>query len=296
MNACMHRFIRGLGGALATILFIISAPSVAGDFGALSIFPTRLVIENNQRSGALTLRNNASSEVTYRLSLVEIGLNDQGGMVKLEAPYPEAHRSAANFVRYSPRQIRLRSGESQVIRVMVKNRRKMEEVEYRSHLEIRALPKVDEQSLADSAKDNDKTLSVKTNTRVGISLPIIVRNGQTQASVSLKELALSNNKAGTAGHALLTLARSGNRSVYGDIVLEWRKDGESKATPIGLIKGYALYHPTHTHPIRIPLSSKLSAKALSEQGKVRAHFTDDESARTRGNTWLDTTTQAVFVE
>lgn len=264
--------------------FLGGGHAVSGDFSSLAVYPIRIVIDPHQRSASIDLRNNSKEQISYRMRMLEMGLDDTGDLVFLKPPLPEGHRSAAPVVRYSPRQIRLQSGETQNIRFMVKRRRQLSEGEYRSHIEIRALPKVDDQSLESASKAGDNQISVEVNTQVAITLPVIVRHGKVHAELSLKSVSISGEEARQV--AVVHITRTGNRSVYGDIELFWQPNGSDTRKPIGVMYGWGLYAPYKDHHVQIPLSSSISTQEL-KKGQVIVTLTDTESDHSRGHIWMD---------
>jgi hypothetical protein len=92
---------------------------------------------------------------------------------------------------------------------------------------------------------------------VGASIPVILRHGDTQASVSLSNLKLewSGNSAATASapELMFTMNRSGTRSVFGDLMATFTaRNGAT--VELAKMGGVAVYVPNALRRVRMPLT------------------------------------------
>jgi len=282
-----------LTGLLLIFVHLLSCATAHADFSALGVTPTRVVITENQKSGSINLHNSSSKEITYRMRVVEMGLDSDGRFRELGPDeLPAGHLSSAPIVRFSPRQVRLAPGASQVIRVIVRRRAASSHGEYRSHLNIQALPIVDDSALGDLASDKgDVTVLLASSpTTVGITIPVIVRHGQTSASVSIDQVHYPVDSDGMVRRARVRVGRKGNRSVYGEIQLLSSKT--SDPVLLGSIRGYAIYHPYDKEWIDVLLRQPLEADQLGARPVVRVRFIDGEDP-SRGDEILTDTEKTV---
>lgn len=272
-----------------SLVFLLSLGSAnASEFSALGVSPTRVVIAATEKSGSITITNNSEIDITYRMKLIEMGRDNKGQFRRLSSEeLPANHRSAAKLVRFSPRQVQLSPGQSQVIRAIARKPRNLAPGEYRSHLEITALPIISDQSLTDLLGGDNKAVLVQANsgTSVGISMPIILRHGQTRASVQLKSVQLVANRQDKITSAIVDLGLNGNQSTYGHIKLQLENHGSWQ--DIGLIRGYALYTPYPGNQVRIPVSSEIPVGQITAKSKVRVIFENPAAASDQDNHWLD---------
>jgi hypothetical protein len=141
---------------------------------------------------------------------------------------------------FSPRQITLAPGTTQTVRVMVRRPASLGPGEYRSHLHFEKLP---EPSAATSVEGQGQPqgIGIVLNVLVGASIPVIVREGDTNATVALSHLALQNGPDGRPMLAL-DMDRSGNRSVYGDLAVSFTPAGGAEAE-VARAGGLAVYTP-----------------------------------------------------
>lgn len=249
----MMRFIPFLlpGRAwLAALALILTPPLALAD---LSLFPTRIVLEKNQRAAQVELMNNGTAPETYRINLVNRRMGETGEFTALEAPGP-GEQFADPLLRYSPKQVTVQPGSSQTVRILLRKPADLAPGEYRSHLQFdRVADAAGASSVEQVGKPGDKEIGVVITALVGASIPVIVRQGETQASVTLTDLALLPVTA-NAGPALgFVINRSGNRSVYGDLSVTFTPKG---GQPVELAKAGALavYVPNALRRARMPLA------------------------------------------
>jgi P pilus assembly chaperone PapD len=100
---------------LAWLLLAVILPAHAD----LMLYPTRIVFEKNQRAAQIELINNGSKAATYRISLVNRRMTEDGRFEAAEAAAP-GERFADDMLRFSPRQVRLEPGTTQTVRVMLR--------------------------------------------------------------------------------------------------------------------------------------------------------------------------------
>jgi fimbrial chaperone protein len=211
-------------------------------FAELSLFPTRIVLEKNQRSAQVELLNRGTAPQTYRISVVNRRMTVDGDIVLAENPEPD-ERFADSMLRYSPRQVTLQPGQSQTVRVLLRKPAELAAGEYRSHLQF---DRVEDTSAATSieaaAAATGGGIGVVIRALLGASIPVIVRHGDTQARVALSDLALETDPASSARILRLQFDRQGNRSVYGDLRVTFAS-ATGAAVEVGRAFGVAVYAP-----------------------------------------------------
>jgi P pilus assembly chaperone PapD len=257
---------RSLFVGAALLLFTATA------FAELMIYPTRLVIEGNQRATKVELINNGSQTATYRISLVNRRMSETGAFSDIDEPLP-GEQFSDNMLRYSPRQITLAPGSGQTVRLMVRKPANLEAGEYRSHLLFSKQPNVQEGRSLDSDAEG---VGVRITTLVGVSIPVIVRHGATSADVELTALQLI--RKGDRVLASFEIERTGNQSVYGDLVVTFRPVGE-KTRVIGRANGVAVYTPNSRR--RAAIATNLGPGAALSGGALQ--LTYREQAEDGGN-------------
>lgn len=215
-----------------SLLFLLIFFDVSVFAGGLRFSPQRVVMEGRQRSTTLTLTNASKEPASYRITFVDILYQDDGSVVEAEQ-VPEGFPTARSLLRFSPSQVRLAAGQTQVVRILVRGR-DIPTGEYRVHAKLSKIPDVS--TVKDPTKTDDKTVSVSVAVNQAISLPVILRRGETSAKASIQSIALKADKKTTVLN--IKLAREGNRSLYTDLVVL-----DAAGEKIKEVKGIALPVP-----------------------------------------------------
>jgi fimbrial chaperone protein len=247
------------GLCLAAAVLLGASQAALAD---LMLFPTRIVFEKNQRAAQLELINQGKTPETYRLSMVNRRMSETGEFSPADTPVP-GEQFADSMVRFSPRQVTIAPGASQTVRMLLRKPEDLATGEYRSHLQIDRVADPVGSGSIETAPDESK-IGVTLTALVGASIPVIVRQGDTHATVALTQVALL-----PAGNEPMSLAfeidRSGDRSVYGDLAVTFTPKG---GAPIEVAKagGVAVYVPNASRkariPLRLPEGTPLSGGAL----------------------------------
>ncbi|HEU4376656.1 MAG TPA: fimbria/pilus periplasmic chaperone [Telluria sp.] len=247
VSAFAHLSARARRALQAVLLgSVLLAPLARAD---LMLYPTRLVFEKNQRAAQIELINNGTEPATYRLSLVNRRMSENGQFQPAEPAAP-GELFAEPMLRFSPRQVTLQPGTSQTVRVMLRKPAELADGEYRSHLQFDKLAEVQGSNSVENQAEPGAGIGVVLTALVGASVPVIVRHGATSASVALSHLALSGPP--TAPVLAMQFARSGNASVYGDLSVTFTPQGGA-AQQIGKMAGIAVYAPNASRLAQLPL-------------------------------------------
>lgn len=231
------------------------APAPAGGgAGDLLVAPTRVVLEGRTRAAEITLVNIGSAPATFRISLYHLRMLESGEMKEIETPEEGAPWSD-DLVRYAPRQVTLDPNVSQVVRLQLRLPASLPDGEYRSHLLFRAVPREDsmpERSIEKPVGDDAKGFSVRLTPIYGVSIPLIVRHGQTTATAALRNLAVQPARGDEPASVACELQRTGNQSLYGNVTVTFVP---ASGTPrvVGMMNGVAVYAPLAQRALRIPL-------------------------------------------
>jgi fimbrial chaperone protein len=227
------------------------APSAA--HADLMLYPTRIVMTGNQRSGWVEIINRGDKPETYRINIVNNRMSDTGEIVQAKTAEP-GEQFADTMLVHSPRQVTLQPGQSQTVRVSVRRPSGLSDGEYRSHLQFdRVTDATAASDLESLAKPEAGQVAIVLQALIGVSIPVIVRQGQTGAAVTLGELAVIP-AAGEAPPALdFVFYRQGNQSAYGDVTVTYTPAG-GKGVKVGEVTGIAVYVPNAMRKAQIPLT------------------------------------------
>ncbi|NJW53342.1 fimbria/pilus periplasmic chaperone [Salinimicrobium oceani] len=251
---------------LLSFTFFFPAPLFAQ--GDLMIMPKRLVFDGSQRSQEINLANTGSDTAVYAVSFVNYKMTEEGNFEQVEEA-EDGQRFATDFLRYFPRRVTLAPNEAQTIRVQLTRTGNLEQGEYRSHMYFRA---VEEQTAlgAEEAEDAEG-ISINIKTIFGISIPVIIRHGASTTSLELRdlELALSGEQPALS----LGIFRSGNMSVYGNLIAE-HISTSGKITEVGTVKGVSVYTPNAHRKFRFELRNAKEVDLTN--GKIRVTYADEK--------------------
>lgn len=230
------RFITLLTGLIFFSLFINEDLAAQGN---LLITPRRIVFDGTKRSFDLNLANVGKDTATYAISLIQIRMTEEGGFVTITEPDP-GQLFATNYLRFFPRSVTLAPNESQLVKVQLVKTNELAPGEYRSHFYFRAIPKVKPLGEEELTKDTT-AISVKLTPVFGITIPAIIRIGESTTKTTLSDLSFGMVNDTIPG-VKLTFNRIGNMSVYGDITVD-HVSPEGTVTRVGAVNGVAVYTP-----------------------------------------------------
>lgn len=228
----------------------------------LMINPTRIVFDKNLRSAQIDVINDGTTPATYRLNIVNRRMTETGEFQPITAPGP-GDQFAGQMLVFSPRLIVLQPGTQQLVRIALRKPAELATGEYRSHL---SFDKVADPGLTNAIEDQVKPgsneVGVTIAALIGVSIPIIVRHGETDASVTLTDVSIEKPKApGQPGVVALQMNRSGNRSVYGDLTATFKAAGGAEQI-VAQAGGVSVYVPNALRRVRLTLQTPLGT-ALS---------------------------------
>ena len=236
--------------------------------GDLMIMPKRLVFDGSERSQEINLANTGSDTAVYAISFVNYIMTEKGNFEQVEEP-EDGQRFATDFLRYFPRRVSLAPNEAQTIRVQLTRTGNLEQGEYRSHMYFRA---VEEQTaLGAEETEESEGISINIKTVFGISIPIIIRQGESTTQIDLTELFL--NTEGENPKRSLVIKRSGNMSVYGNLTATHiAPDGTE--TEIGMVKGVSVYTPNSKRYFSFELRN--AAEVDLSNGVLKVSYAEDK--------------------
>ena len=257
----------------ASPLFLLaqSAPAAAPGVGVgnLLVAPTRIIIEGRSRSAEVSLINTGMKKATYRISFVEMAMDETGGMKEVESATEGSFSS--KLLRYSPRTVTLEPNVAQTVRMQLRKPEGLATGEYRSHMLFRAVP--DPEETPSQSSDEAAGFSIQLIPIFGITIPVIVRNGDTEASTGIEELRYFPATGEAPSRVTLKLTRAGNRSVYGNIKVTYvPASGQSQV--VGLVNGIAVYTPLAYRTAEVQLQPPDGV--VLRGGKLRVTYSNAE--------------------
>jgi hypothetical protein len=246
---------------LMTVLFYANTLQAQG---SLLLTPKRIVFEGKKTTESLNLANSGKDTARYVISLINLRMKEDGSFEEISQA-DATSISATPYIRYFPRTVTLAPNEAQVVKLQIYNSSKLSKGEYRSHLYVRALPK--SALLGEIEPEETSSIGVKLTPIFGISLPVIIRVGESTATVNITDLNLTRSEDSPS--LAMNLKRSGNMSVYGDIIVK-HISPNGVSTVVGNLKGLAVYSPNSLRNLVLPLNNKILERG--NKGKLLVQF------------------------
>lgn len=242
MNALTRAVAATVVAAAPFIAF--STPARAG-VGDLLVAPTRIVLDG-RRGAEIVLNNIGDEPAVYRVSVEFRRMTTDGGLEDVTQP-TAADQTAADMIVYAPRRVTLAPREPQAIRIAARPPQGLPDGEYRVHLLFRAIPPAAPVIKA-SAPEEEKGLRFQLTPVYGVTIPVIVRLGNLQATAGIANVHLDKKDGDPV--VALDISRSGTRSTYGEVRV--LKPGIKD--PIAFQRGVAVYTEVNTRHVALPIS------------------------------------------
>lgn len=235
-----------LGGLIA--LAILLPQTAWADRAQLLMLPTRIVLEKRDRYVTVMIKNVGDATGNISAEMIDMVMGEDGHVGQIEegkdAPY-----SAIPYLRISPHSMTLKPGDVQNVRLMLRKPEKLPTGEYRSHLKVRMEDDNVEGSTAAALAQKGTGIAVKAN--LALTIPVIVRNGDTTVSVKIESPRVTRDDKGNPSVELF-LQREGDRSVMGDFSFSYHApDGTTRE--LKPFPGIAIYRPLARRIVTIPL-------------------------------------------
>jgi P pilus assembly chaperone PapD len=258
----------------AAPLIAFAAPAEAG-IGDLLVAPTRIVLDG--RKGAEVVLNNIGDEpAVYRVSVEFRRMDKDGDLNEVSQPTADDQK-AADMIIYAPRRVTLAPHEPQAIRIAARAPQGLPDGEYRVHLLFRAIPPATPVVQA-AAAEPEKGLRLQLTPIYGVTIPVIVRLGNLQATAGIANVHLDKGKDGNSVVSV-DLSRSGTRSTFGEV----RVLKAGVKDPIALQKGVAVYTEVSSRKVTLPVSAAYKG-ALSGPVTVQYVETFDDGSHVLAET------------
>lgn len=253
--------VRSIILVLAVAAGFAAAASPAVAQGDLLVAPTRVVI-NNAGSAEVILSNIGTQPATYRISAELRRMDEDGDFTEVsEADANPAEKTALAMITFAPRRVTLLPGQPQSVRISIRPPEGIPDGEYRVHLHFRATPPAVQAIPAEGAAQATG-VTIKLVPVYGITIPVFVRRGRLDVTASIGAPRLV--RSGTQTFVELDLNRTGQRSVYGELIGK-AADG----TVLFDLRGVAVYPEISRRKLRVPLPAELASKA---RGRITVEY------------------------
>ncbi|MDZ4261238.1 MAG: hypothetical protein U1B30_02775 [Pseudomonadota bacterium] len=230
---------------LSCLCLVGVVPATTFAAGQLMVAPTRIVLDERDRSATINLINTDDETTTYRIDFLNKRMTDNGDFQDIKTPLPDEHFSDG-MIHFSPREVVLPPGKSQTIRLMLRKPADLEVGEYHSHMHVKALPAESAKSIETLTSDNNLTIQLT---------PVI----GFEPNLTPDEPAIMS----------MTMHRQDNRSVYGDITVYFKPDKGDELV-VDKARGVAVYSSNPLRHLRLALQPPAGLQL--KNGTLRVSF------------------------
>ena len=257
--------------ALIAIFGCIAAPLHAFTRGAV-LSPTRVVIADRERSATVKIINPDNETNRYKISLVNMRMDEYGRRQEVETPTDE-EAAILDMIRFSPRRATLKPKEWQTVRIMVRKTGDLASGEYRAHLKV--VPIAPDRAVPEKEEGPSDKMSINFNLLFAITIPVIIRNGETSVEL-VPEKPVLVHPGGRSAALEIRLNRTGNCSAFFDIRAYASLTG-GKRRKVGELNGVSMYTPNRMITLNIPLDS--DQDSLLPGGRVELEIKNRENPK-----------------
>jgi hypothetical protein len=255
------------------IIFLISAFGfISQSFaqGGLLITPKRVVFEGAKQKAELSLMNTGADTATFSVSFRQYNMSEDGKLVLNEKP-DSTEMFADPFLRVFPRKVTLAPGEGQNVILQLRRKADMKDGEYRSHLWFRDEKDYSALAKKDTSKLDSNQLSVSVIAVYGMTIPIIIRNGEVNTGATLSDIHLDMQDS--VNSVKLTINRIGDISISGKLSIEYVPIS-GKPTQVGMVN-LAIYTTITKRYVTVKLNNTQGLDLAKGKLKVSFSSTDD---------------------
>lgn len=266
-NSFQRNFLKFKAGNFSLVIFFIGL-SLLNNVqiraqGNLLVDPHRIIFEGQKKIMNISLINNGKDSTNYSISFLQYRMTDDGEYEEITTPDPNQN-FADKYIHFFPHSVILGPYETQVVKLELLKSEELQSGEYRSHLYFRALP-TQKVLGEEETKKATSDIIIKIVPIFGISIPILIRVGESTTVLNITELKVEKSDNFT-NRLLLTIHRTGNMSVVFDISVKYIAQN-GKETQIGLKEGTVVYTPNSIRKYKIFLDNKTNVDL--SKGKLR---------------------------
>ena len=269
----MSLFTKSLTGALLLAAVTAFPGAASAGVGDLLVAPTRIVLDG-RRGTEVILNNIGDQTATYRVSVEFRRMTADGRLEDVNEPNT-AEKLAEEMLIYAPRRVTLAPRQPQSIRITARPPQGIPDGEYRVHLLFRAIPPAN--PVVARPIEAPKGLSFALTPVYGVTIPVIVRLGQLQATAGIANVHLDTQEGKPV--VAMNLSRQGSRSTFGEV----RVFKAGIKDPVAQARSVAVYTEVGARSVAVPISDDFKGDI---RGPVTIQYVEtyDDGARTIAET------------
>jgi hypothetical protein len=249
-----------------------------GGMGDVNLYPKRVVMSDRERTATVGLYNRAPASGDYDIIIGDMAMLPDGRLVDLGSVTDPALiakvRAASTLLRWSPHRVTLPANEAQLVRIMARVPPDLPAGEYRAHFSaISVPPDTGELSIEQAAGGDKGGVGVQIVPRFGISIPVILRVGETTLTAGFRTLRVARTAGGPPAF-VLQVTRQGTRSAFGNITVTSARAKK----PLGEIKGIGVYTEIDERTVQIPIDPTADPSLYAPGTTLTVTYIDDDFA------------------
>lgn len=221
--------------SLFTLLLIFNLCLFNTASASLLISPTRVVIDDRERSAKVIVMNTGDTVKTYRLNWTQNRGLSGGSYQELTEEETKNFPIASPMFRISPKQVTLAPGQKQIIKLLARRPKNLADGEYRSHLNFIILPDKEKESA------ENELASIKLNILLSYSIPAILRQGKKDYAFAIQDTKLDIINNGKKTEVVVDISRSGLTSLYGNFKAYWTPEGSNNEVKVAELNSTKIY-------------------------------------------------------
>lgn len=235
-------------------LFLLQMLFINQASASLLISPNRVVLEDRQRSASVIIINNGEDTASYRIETINYRQTEKGKYKKVD-PKNESISGlflASDMIRFSPRQVSLKPGQRQTVRLSLRKPANLADGEYRVHLGFTRLPS------PEMLKANQAGESLKVYMLTSFTIPVQILNGQTSFSSKITQAQLipvlpSSEEKKKQWQIQVDIEREGNSASVGILKVYWKPNKDTQYKKIRTLDNATIYREIHNRRFNLLL-------------------------------------------
>jgi len=236
----------------------------------IQVFPTRVILSDTKKVQTVSVRNKSNETLSYTIKTVFYRMEKDGSMTLVDNPTPE-ERPLVDHLRFSPRRVRLKPNQQQVIRIMLKKTAKLANGDYRAH--IRVVPFSD---ITKKKKFIEKgKISMELKAQVAVAISVLYYKGAPKFKSKMENFTVERKKDKDSKKEFYEFSvdvnNLGDNFLAGDMQL-YLSQKNKKDILITEIKGLASYLKSRKFKFRFPIEKMKNIKT----GKYKLVFKGPE--------------------
>lgn len=239
--------IQLVGLLVPSVLILGFTTNVFAGAASITFDQYRIILDKNQQSAELTLRNTEPKNAECLLDLTHFNFSDTNQLLEVEGP-DSTYMPANKLLRYSPRSVSIPGNTSQRVKISYRHRANLEVGEYLSFFQIGCSEK------SENLIKGQPNIGAKVN----YNLPVHVRIGEATATTSLEVYTITPVETGY--RVVLKQTREGNRSLIGEVKFIEKSTGDILAN----IRNFSLYRPAKSAELTVTFNKKPSGGVVVE--------------------------------